>query len=85
MLLVSTYYSFFFFLFRAPPAAYRCSQARGLIGAAATATATRDLSHVSQQHRILNPLSKARNRTRIFMDSSRVPNPLSHSGNLYLS
>ena len=42
------------------------------------ATATLDLSHVcnlhhsSQQHQILNPLSKARDRTRILMDPSRV-------------
>ena len=50
-----------------------------------TATATENLSHVcglqhsSQQHQILNPLSEARDRTRICMDSSRVR--LSHDGN----
>ena len=53
----------------------------------ATATGTPDLSsvcdlhHSSQQHQILNPLSKARNRTCILMDASRVLNPLSHNGN----
>ena len=31
-----------------------------------------DLCHSSQQHRILNPLSKARDRTRILMDVSGV-------------
>ena len=46
--------------------------------ACATATATPDpnrvfkLHHSSRQHQILNPLSKARDRTRIFMDPSRV-------------
>ena len=44
-----------------------------------TATATQDLSrvcdlhHSSQQHRILNPLSKAMDRTHILMDTSWVP------------
>ena len=44
----------------------------------ATATATRDLSHVcdlhhsSQQHWILNALSKARDQTHILMDTSQV-------------
>ena len=44
----------------------------------ATATATRNLSHVcnlhhsSRQHRILNPLSEARDGTRILMDTSRA-------------
>ena len=59
---------FFFFLsfFRAPPAAYGGSQARGLIGAMlpayARATATEDPSHIcdlqhsSRQCWILNPL-----------------------------
>ena len=31
-----------------------------------------DLQHSSWQHRILNPLSKARDRTCILMDISRV-------------
>ena len=61
---------FFFFLFGAAPAAYRGSQARGLIGATAaglpTAIAMPDLSlichphHSSWQCQILNPLSEAR-------------------------
>ena len=43
-----------------------------------TATATQDLSHVcdlhhsSRQHQILNPLSEARDGTRILMDTSWV-------------
>ena len=44
----------------------------------ATAAGTQDPSHVcdlqrsSQQHQILNPLSGARDQTRILMDNSRV-------------
>ena len=51
-----------------------------------TATATPDPSHIcdphlsSQQQQILNPLNKARGWTRILMDTSRVLNPLNHSG-----
>ena len=43
-----------------------------------TATATQDQSHACDLHhsswqcRILNPLSKARNQTRILMDTSQV-------------
>ena len=43
-----------------------------------TATAMQDLSHIcnlyhsSQQHQFLNPLSKARDRTHTFMDTSWV-------------
>ena len=49
-----------------------------------TASATQDPSHIcdlhhsSQQCWILNPLTKARDQTCIFMDTSRDPNPLSH-------
>ena len=45
----------------------------------ATATATQDPSHIcdlhhsSQQCRILNPLSKATDRTRVLMDPSQIP------------
>ena len=51
------------------------------------ATATRDLSHVShlhhrsQQSRILNPLSEARDQTHNFWDTSPVLNQLNHNGN----
>ena len=73
------------------PTAYGSSQARGRIRAAAesytTAMATLDLSHICnlchslQEHLILNPLSEAMDRTRILMDTSWVPNPLSHNKN----
>ena len=73
---------FFFCLFafsRAAPVAYGDSQIRGIIGAVATrATATWDPSHVcilhqsSQQCWILNPLSKARDRTGNPMVPSRI-------------
>ena len=52
----------------------------------ATATAIWDLScicnlhHSSLQHQILNPLSGARDRTHIFMDTSQLCSPLSHNG-----
>ena len=52
----------------------------------ATATATQASSHLCDLHSsswqswIPNPLSEARGRTHIFMDTSQVPNPLSHSG-----
>ena len=48
------------------------------------ATATQDLSHVcnlhhnSRQRQIFNPLSKARDRTQVLMDTSRIHQPLSH-------
>ena len=54
------------------------SQARGWIRAVATATATPDPSRIcdlhrsSQQHCILNPLSKARNPICILMDASQI-------------
>ena len=76
----------FFFLFRATPAAYGSSRARG----PATATATQDLSHVFDlccsflQCQILNPLSKTRDWTRILMDTSWVLNPLSYNRNFSL-
>ena len=71
----------FFGLFRAAPMAYEGSQAKGPIGAVATATATAtpdascifDLHHSSWQRWILNPLNKARDQTRNLMDTSRIP------------
>ena len=53
----------------------------------ATATATRDLSHIcdrhhrSWQHGILNPQSEGKDQTFILMDTSQIHNPLSHNGN----
>ena len=68
---------FFFLLFRVEPDAYGGSQAKGTVGATAiTAIATSDpsnvcnLHHSSWQHQILNPLSGARDRTCILMDTS---------------
>ena len=75
-----------FCLFRAAAEAYGGSQARGPVGAvAAVATATAmhgpathdpsricDLHHGSWQLWILNPLSEARDRTRILLDASWV-------------
>ena len=52
-----------------------------------TATASWDLScicnlcHSLWQHQILNPLSRARDRICILMDTSRILNPLSHNRN----
>ena len=52
-----------------------------------TATATRDLRcvcnlhHSSRRRQILNPLSKAKDRTRILMDLNQVCEPLSHEEN----
>ena len=54
--------------------------------ASTTATAMKDLSHVcdlhhsSRQRQLLNPLSEARDRTLILMDTSWVYNLLSHKG-----
>ena len=71
--------------------AYGGSQARGRIRAAAASLHHShsnarselicDLHHSSQQRWILNPLSEARDQTRILMDPSQVLDPLSHSGN----
>ena len=76
---------FFFFsygLSRALPAACGSSQARGWIGAAAAAltraTAMPDLNcicaphHSLWQHRILNSLSRASDRTCVLLDTSLV-------------
>ena len=72
---------FFFLLFRATPAAYGDSEARGRIGAVAAGYATTtppdpshlcDLYHRSWQCRVLNPLSEARDQTCVLMDTSPV-------------
>ena len=39
-----------------------------------------DLHYSSWQHWILNPWSEARDRTRVFMDTSQVHNPLGLKG-----
>ena len=76
----------FFFVFLpfswAALAAYGDSQARGLIGAVATGLRQShsntgsepvcNLHHSSRQHRIINPLSKGRDRTRNLMVPSRI-------------
>ena len=72
--------NFFFFFghFRATSIAYGSSMAKGWIKATAIATAMPDPSHIcnlyhsSQQCWILNPLSKARDRTWVLMDTSWV-------------
>ena len=67
---VSSAFSFSFCLFAfstAAPMAHGGSQAGGRIRAVATG-----LRHSSQQCQILNPLSKARHRTRNPMDPSRI-------------
>ena len=78
----SLFVFFCFCLSRATPEAYGGSQARGLIRCTAagllTATAMpdlsliRDLHHSSQQRRILDPLSEARDRTRNPMVPSQI-------------
>ena len=87
----SFFYFFIFFIFRAAAIAYGSSLPdQGLnqrCSCQPRATATRDLSHIceqhhsSQQHQILNLLSKARDQICTLMDISRVLNLLNHSGN----
>ena len=81
---------FFFLAFRATPAAYRSSQARGQIElqlqiyntaiAMSDPTQVCDLHQSSPQCGILNPLCKARDRIHILMDTSWVQT-LSHNRN----
>ena len=62
-----------FFALRATPRAYGSSQTRGRIGATAAGlhhSCICHLHHNSWQCRILNPLSGARDRTCILMDTS---------------
>ena len=69
-----------FFFLRAMPEAYGRSQARGQIGPAAAGlyhshSNTRsdcDLQQSSRQRRILNPLSRVRDRTLVLVDTSQV-------------
>ena len=71
-----------FCLFRAAAMTHGGSQAKGQIGAAATAlitgtvtpdlSCTCDLHHCSQQCQILNPLNKARDQTCILMHTSQI-------------
>ena len=73
---------FFFFCFCfvflaiswAAPAAYGGSQARGRIGAVTIGLrqSHSNLHHSSRQRRIVNPLSKGRDRTRDLMVPSRI-------------
>ena len=65
-----------FLLFRAWPAAYEGSQARGWIG-----TIAASLHYSSWQRQILNPLSRVRDQTHILINTSRVCNPMSHNRN----
>ena len=57
----------FFFFLRAAATTYGGSRARGRIGAIAAG-----LHHSSHPHRVLNPLSEARDRTHILMVPSRI-------------
>ena len=78
----SSSFFYFFCLFRATPAAYGGSQARGWIGAVATGLhhteIIQDLSHVCDLHhsswqcQIHDPLSEARTWTCILMDTSQI-------------
>ena len=66
-----------FSLFRAAPTAYGGSWAKGQIGAVAAGLRHRNVGyepchHNSQQCQILNPLSKARDRTCVVMDASQI-------------
>ena len=75
----------------AAPVAYGRSQARDRIRTTAAGLChsrskrdlccSCDLHYSSWQHWILNPLSKARDRIHILMNTSQVHNLLSHSGN----
>ena len=61
------YTDLFLYLFRDALTAYGGSQARGEIGAVAAG-----LHHSSQQCRIVNPLSKARDRTCVLMYAIQI-------------
>ena len=71
-------FSLFFFLFRATPTAYGSSLVRGRIRTAHTSLCHSHSNlgsgphHSSRQHRILNPLSQARDQNCVLMDTSWV-------------
>ena len=72
------FFVFVFGLFRAALAAYSISQVESELQLLAYATATQDpsctydLPHSSQQRWLLNPLSEARDRTYVLMDTGWV-------------
>ena len=72
------FFFFFCFCFLGPCLWHMEVPRLGVKRELAYATATRnqypiyDLHHSPWQHQILNPLSEARDRTRIFMDTSRI-------------
>ena len=86
---------FYFIFFKAAPAAYGNSQARGQIRAAAASlyhnptNAESELClQTTSQIMVtpdLNPLGKARDQTHILMDTSQVHYLLSHDGNSPMS
>ena len=82
---------FFSFSFKASPGAYEVPRLVKLQQPAyTTATAMRDpihicsLHHSSQQCQILNPLSKARDRAHILVDTSRLCYHWATTGTLYM-
>ena len=83
LFVMNLYFSVILIFLRATPIAYGGSQAMGPIRAAATGLHhshssdrsephPRPTHHSSWPHWIFNPLSKARNQTRILMDTSQV-------------
>ena len=74
-------------IFRASPEAYRSSQARGRIGAAAAglrhshSNARSTPQDVATPDRPFNPLSKAEDQICILMDTTWILNLLSHNKN----
>ena len=84
---------FYFFVFLGPHLRHMEVPRLGVewklhLPACTTATATPDLSRICDLHYTahsntgsFNPLSKARDRTHIFTDTSWILNPLSHNGN----
>jgi len=85
------FFFFGFLLFRAKPAAYLSSQARGQIRAAAASLHQSHRNAGSELHLRPtsqltampdpSPLNEARDQTHILMDASQVHNSLSQNGN----